>query len=363
MEYNLEDKLKNKKEKIVQIEKNGKVYFIDICLTFGRYKRYFEIADINNFEKAFNEIFLVDIDKNKFDTKDIEFIVLEIIKYHKLEELYNKINEDNIYKKLYDTLYEYQKQSFNKIKEVISSSITVVLKDMNNNFGKIFEKLNKSLVTLSNNLNNTFSKMAKSFPTKKDIERIKKSHSKWGKMGWTIIPTMDINYFYIAPKNQKEADEKCLSIFKDKDLNSIIEYIEKNIIHKSKFKEAVNCYNNKYYVATAMILVSLIERKITELPLKNKSDKKARGKMLISTYKDGLNIVDGDIIDLYYLENISSYLNMFFENGNDFKRQRYNVNRNFLMHGWRDVKTTKVDCIKLFLALYNVIMLWENRTI
>ena len=38
--------------------------------------------------------------------------------------------------------------------------------------------------------------------------------------------------------------------------------------------------------------------------------------MLISTYKDGLNILDGDIIDLYYLENISSYLNMFFENGN-----------------------------------------------
>ena len=55
--------------------------------------------------------------------------------------------------------------------------------------------------------------------------------------------------------------------------------------------------------------------------------------MLISTYKDGLNILDGDIIDLYYLENISSYLNMFFENGNDFKHQRYNV-----------------------------IMLWENRT-
>ena len=98
MEYNLEDKLKNEKQKIVQIEKNGKVYLIDISLTFGRYKRYFEIADINNFEKAFNEIFLVNIDKNEFDTKDIEFIVLEIIKYHKLEEIYNKINEDNVYK-------------------------------------------------------------------------------------------------------------------------------------------------------------------------------------------------------------------------------------------------------------------------
>ena len=111
-----------------------------------------------------------------------------------------------------------------------------------------------------------------------------------------------------------------------------------------------------------MILTSLIERKLTELPMQSKTDKKARGKAIIDKYKESLNIEDEGIIELYYFENIFSYLDMFLKDGKDFKRQRFNVNRNFLMHGWRDVNTTQIDCVKLFLALYNVIFIWKNKT-
>ena len=360
MEINYEERHKNR---IITINKNNKEYMIDISLSIKKYKKYMEIAQSINFEKAFNEIFLENINIKEFDENDILYIISKIVDYYKIEKIYNNINEENIYKRIYDALYKYQTQVLDESKEIIANSLTKALNNLNIDFEKVFKNITNSLKKLQHNLQKKFSNVIKELPSKKQLSQIKKNHKKWGKFGWTIIPNMDLTFFYEVPKTQKEADEKCLAILSDKEIKKIKSYIYKNVKHRKKFNEVQKCYDNQYYLATAMILTSLIERKITELPLKDKNDKKARGKEQITKFKEELNIKDNDIINLYYLENLISYLNMFLEKGNDFKRQPFNVNRNFLMHGWRDRDTTKVDCIKLFLALYNIILLWENRTI
>lgn len=356
-------------EKYIEIIKSNNIYKIPVSLKVGKFNKYLDNVHSNgNYEKAFYELISdSDIDTKMLTNSDKEQIILAIIKYNKLQKYYDNIEASNIYEKLYKTLIDYQTDFSKRLKEVITdttNSINTVIKKINKNIlSKMFEKLNNVLQDSLKNISNTLIKIFDSLPTDKEIERIKKNHEKWGKYGWTIIPNMPINYFYEVPKKQSEADEKCLSFVDKKELKFITNYIYNNIKHRKNFCEARKCFEQGYYLATAMILTSLIERTITELPLKNKSEKKARGKtQLLEKYKESLNIEDESIIELYYLGNISSYLSMFLEDGKDFKRQRFNVNRNFLMHGWRDVKTTKTDCIKLFLALYNVILLWEMRT-
>lgn len=322
-----------------------------------------DIKNTQNYEKAFYDFISdSDIDINLLTFNEKKQIIEAIIKINNLQDIYDEINILNVYEKLYKTLVTYQDKLSKNIVNSLSNFEKILKRFSEINTQRILESITSVLQDFQNYLNTAFLNIFNNLPTNDVINKIRKSHKKWGNLGWTIIPTMDWNFFYEVPKTQKEADEKCMSIITKKDLKQICSYIYKNIKYRNKFNEARKCFESGYYVASSMILTSLIERKITELPLKNKFDKKSRGKKIIDSYKDGLNIVDGNMIELYYLENISSYLNMFLENGNDFKRQRYNVNRNFLMHGWRDVKTTKIDCIKLFLALYNIILLWENRT-
>lgn len=57
------------------------------------------------------------------------------------------------------------------------------------------------------------------------------------------------------------------------------------------------------------------------------------------------------------LISISTFLNIFFERTNNFENDKRIINRNMLMHGMWINDITQIDCMKLFLALVNVIMM------
>ena len=121
MEINYEERRKNR---FVIINKNNKEYKIDISLSLGKYERYKKLAENNNFNTAFIEIFLENIDKNELNEKDINNIILKIVDYYKIEEIYNNINEEDIYKKIYETLNQYETKMFNELKKSLTESVT-----------------------------------------------------------------------------------------------------------------------------------------------------------------------------------------------------------------------------------------------
>lgn len=363
---NLEIKEPEKFKNNIVIKKDGKEYIISTVLKISKYEQYLENAKKGNYEEAFCEL-ISDSDTNitELSQNEKKQIIRGIIENNNLQEYYEKIEEEDLYKKLYVTLKTYRVEMRRGIGEVVSNltkGITELIKPLIRiNYDKIVEGIKNTLGDFQKSLNTFLDGVLKNIPNKKETRRIRRNYKKWGKYGWTILPNAPIYFFNDCPSKQSEADEICMNQIEEKELKNITTYIYKNIKYRKKFAEAIKCYNSEFYLATAMILTSLIERKLTELPMQSKADKKARGKAIIDKYKESLNIEDVGIIEVYYSENIFSYLDMFLKDGKDFKRQRFNVNRNFLMHGWRDIRTTRTDCIKLFLALYNIILLWENK--
>lgn len=61
--------------------------------------------------------------------------------------------------------------------------------------------------------------------------------------------------------------------------------------------------------------------------------------------------------DLYLsLISITAFLTFFFERTNNFENDKKTINRNLLMHGMWINDITQIDCMKLYLALVNIVL-------
>lgn len=121
--------------------------------------------------------------------------------------------------------------------------------------------------------------------------------------------------------------------------------------------EAIFCYENKCYKACAMILCSLIDGEIYKRQsFKQGQRRKGNKKFFEDIKKKGIEqkLLEQGFFMLL-MNNLIAYLEKLFENGQDFQIKTDVLNRNFLLHGMNKSKIRKMDCIQLFLALYNVI--------
>ena len=282
-------------KKYIIIDKAGKEYIISTVLKISKYEQYLENAKNGNYEEAFCELIsdsYTNITELSQDEK--KQIINGIIENNNLQEYYEKIEEEDLYKKLYITLKTYRTEMTRGIGEVASNfkkGITELIKPLIRiNYDKVLERIKNKLVEFQKSLNIFLEGALKNIPNKKEINRIRKNYKKWGKYGWTILPSAPIYFFNECPSKQSQADKICMNQIDEKELKNITTYICKNIKYRKKFNEAIKCYNFGFYLATAMILTSLIERKLTELPMQSKTDKKARGKAIIDKYKESLNI-------------------------------------------------------------------------
>lgn len=351
----------NEEVKFVEIIENETKYKISTILKIKRLENYFE--KINNgidYKEAFNLlVHSEEIDINNISDKNKNIIINQIIKNNKLEQYENKFKNIDVYEKLYKILKLYYEE---KTKE-LSESVEIVGKTLQSAFQNISQiNLKPTIESALNQFAKIVEKLSVDFrEIDLKVKERNENYRKWAKYGWTIIPSATFDFFYEAPISQEDADEKSLSIIDDNCIKEILEYILKNINQKHKFEEAINCFEKEYFVATAMILTSLIERNLTELPMQDSEAEKPRGKSIISKFKEQFDLEEVSVIQYFYLNNFFEYVGMLFEDGNGFVEQRYNINRNFLMHGWRDVETKRTDCIKLFLFLYNLFLVWENK--
>ncbi len=349
-------------KKSIKIVIDGKEHNIKTDITLDKYEEYIKnIEDGMEHRLAFE--ILVDISNIiNLDDNTKREILHAVINDNGLQKYYNSINEtDDEFKKFYLTANKYFERIYDNLKESIEklldfkSNITEPLIKGLEAITRINEEIKLSMQKTLQNI----AKVQAAFPSKKEIEQRKKQYIKWAKFGWTTLPFESINFFYSAPSKQIEADRICEAKLSDKEMEKIFNYLKGFIRPKKKINEAIKCYRNECYIATAMQLTALIERELTEFPLKNKKDIKPRGKNIIKSFKEE---IDRKLSEYYFGINLFEFLNRLFEYGDDFKKQKYNINRNFLMHGWRDINTTKTDCKKLFLALLNIEFIWEENS-
>ena len=211
----------------------------------------------------------------------------------------------------------------------------------------------------------------------KKKERIE-AFRQWGAYGWTVIPHANFKYFNTAPTSSKEANEKALSCFRTKkqmeEFWKAFDSVEK--IKRSDFEEAIKDFDNRCYKSCAMMLYSLIDGRLIRLQGGPKTEKEKlesakktkrkpgrySGAAAVNRINNKYNEVHEDDIKVCFFsnltrENLFCALAVLYANGNDFKEQPAVMNRNFVDHGMLHRKVRRMDCIQLFLAYYNFLMI------
>lgn len=191
----------------------------------------------------------------------------------------------------------------------------------------------------------------------------RKAGEKWIEFGWVpLLPDATFESFYEAlefPENQIEADEKMVSFIEKQKIETLFDELHRYFIDSESktctLNESIACYENKSYTACALCLFSLIDYSfIKEQPI---IDNKRRS----LPYKAIDNMVSekdkNALVTTYITVGI---IQKFYQGGDDFTIEEKPLYRNFISHGMNDIIPQKTDCLKLFVLLYNVCLLFES---
>lgn len=249
----------------------------------------------------------------------------------------------------------------------LRSSILTTLSEYDSEFHHALIELQASLKALEE----SFSTTSSQFPvfTEEEIVEIKDSYAKWGQYGWTPAGRICPNQMYMPPQNQIQADETMLKFCPDTEIKGLFENIlDHQFAMQNDVHEAIFAYENKQYKSCALVLFSLIDGLLISFQRKEGSlAKTTRRPTGIKAFNNLFNHFNSDemntdLISHFVYQSISSCLNKFFANGNDFIEEPDNINRNYVAHGMNKRAVEKTDCIKLF-YLYHYILcfLWKIR--
>lgn len=188
---------------------------------------------------------------------------------------------------------------------------------------------------------------------------------KWSSYGWVpILPSFagaDVMENIIPPNNVKEADAHMLEMLTEEELRLMFEvlhkYVSVNNHNEKTLSEAIAAYNAKLYSGCALLLFALIDSCFITNQTQFSSQRRAlagqsAGKKIEKTSSIILSCVD---ITLTLIQTI-------FEQAHDFKPElETGLKRNFISHGMNTYNPSKTDCLKLFVLLHSVYLMFDSK--
>jgi hypothetical protein len=186
----------------------------------------------------------------------------------------------------------------------------------------------------------------------------KESCDRWVEYGWVpMLPNSEKGdgIAKLAPQTSNEADEFMLSKLDEDGLKllytNLKQYIDENELNCITFDNAISCFENEQYTACTLCLFALIDSIFITKQEKNKDVWRKLANKAVETannYKD---------VNLAPLKVTYELVRKLFENAEDFSNKYNNkLNRNMISHGMNTRNPDKIDCIKLFVLLYNVLL-------
>lgn len=187
-------------------------------------------------------------------------------------------------------------------------------------------------------------------------QKLIESYKKWGEYGWTLPPNAPIKSFYTFPGSAVIANEQMMKLCTKKDMEQLFEELRHQMIKQKDLEEAIDCYNDRRYMACALILFGLIDAKLIRKQVRNNNKYRPVGGSAATKLKERFKNENERTIFFIVLRglNLFSCLESIFKDGEDFKKEPPIINRNYVSHGMNRRSVRRRDCIQLFLALYNL---------
>lgn len=189
--------------------------------------------------------------------------------------------------------------------------------------------------------------------------------NKWTEYGWVpISPSFkgnDILSTLIPPDNSEKADTIMLKKLNKQEISKLFkelhEYANNYNHNDTTLSEAISAFKNNLYSGCSLLLFAMIDACfLTAQPL----PPNVRRALAEKASKDKI-----EEIDSYQLScaNITlCIIKEVFKNGDDFNPVNDNkLNRNFLSHGMNKYVPTNKDCLKLFVLLYSIYVLFDTN--
>ena len=221
-------------------------------------------------------------------------------------------------------------------------------------YSSVFAKLSNAIADLANNIK---------IPSLSDEQKkeLQDSYKAWGKHGWTVPPYASLSIFDKKPQSLQEANKYMMQYINTASMKELfIELGRLDNLRKDDLQEAILNFENRRYKSCSMILFALIDGKIIRY-----QDKEINRKVGFYGAKKICNKIESEFssknafFSLLNLINITSALEVTFENAKNFKDQPTVVNRNFILHGMLYGRVRRRDAAQLFLLLYNLIELFD----
>lgn len=202
---------------------------------------------------------------------------------------------------------------------------------------------------------------------KKLPDEIQVAAKKWAEYGWVpCLPEYSLIEFFSAvrtPETQKMADAEMLSKLDNYHMNQLFSntktYVEQYGHNSKTFEDAVKCFENKIYTGCALSLFALIDACfiIGQPRPNNKNERRKTANTAVENTIDKQKSIF--FVNAYTVKIIVQNL---YSNSKDFDEKLEQKSfRNFLSHGMNKYNPAEIDCIKLFVLLYNIYILFNSK--
>lgn len=196
-----------------------------------------------------------------------------------------------------------------------------------------------------------------------DKENLQQILDYWSQYGWGVIRFFSLNMYQTQPKSFEEADNIAMQFFSENNIQYFLNAMEGNIksneIFIEDFIEARYCFTAGKFKACALILFALIDSRLIKLqPMISNCRQRSTGEKAAQRIKDILDKEPQNQNKVYAYTEFSTLIEiikLFYKNSNNFQIKDNILNRNLIAHGMLKRKVTKIDCLKLFVILDNLI--------
>ena len=195
-----------------------------------------------------------------------------------------------------------------------------------------------------------------------NLDELTEIYKTYTKFGWTIPPAMTC-FAKQKATTLEEADSFMLQFCSSENMERIFSDLRNNDkIDTNDLEEAINCYNQKYYKACSLLILSMIDGILIKLQPQEKKNKKVNfalteiesicEKNQTKNYKLFITLQAITTVDC---------AKKIYENAKNFTAD--DINRNMISHGMRKTAVEKTYCVKVILLLYNILQLLHYQKI
>lgn len=127
---------------------------------------------------------------------------------------------------------------------------------------------------------------------------------------------------------------------------------------EQRYAEAVTVFRGGYYDATACILFSLIDGLIVNPNAPKDVNVIKRN---FPPIRDNISDLSILVPAIWYLHPVEQFLDGFMKDSDFSKHEPQELNRHWLLHGRTNRPVSNIDCLKLFCALWGILVLMKTH--